>query len=110
MIVWVLVQNNEACAVLRPQDPSHETRAYRDNAQPLLQQSEYNNAVGGSDVDFAVGNHGRNKFVIRKVIAAVRCLIAVVQFGGKICGVIGSQHTSAIILYDPDDSVGRSVR
>jgi hypothetical protein len=43
----------------------------------LLQQSENHDAAGSSDENFSVGNHGRDVFVVRKVVA-LACLIAVV--------------------------------
>ncbi len=49
-----------------------------------LQGAEDGDTGGRSDVDPAIGDHGRDEFVVGKMIAAICSLVAVVEFVGQI--------------------------
>jgi len=67
----------------------------------LLQQTENHDAVGRADINFSVSDHRRNEFVARKLIAVIRGLIAVVQLGRKVGGIVRVKHSCAAILHGP---------
>ena len=77
---------------------------------PLLQQSEDHHPGGSADEYFSVGDHGRDVFVVRKIIATTG-LVTIVQLSAQIVRVIGVQDASvAAPRFDsPNDSVGGAV-
>jgi hypothetical protein len=53
------------------------------NDNPLVQETEYAYACWRADVDFAVGDHGRDEFVAgAEVVASAGGLVTVVQLLG----------------------------
>src|SRR2546430_17622690 len=67
--------------------------------------AEYAYAVGGADVDFAVGDGGGDVFVAgAEMVGAVGGLVAVVKFM-QIGGIVGVEHGRGRVLDRPDNSV-----
>ena len=59
----------------------------------LMELAEDDYAGGGADVDFAIGDHRRDEFVVGELVAAGCGLIAVVELGGEIGGVVSVEDT-----------------
>ena len=65
-----------------PAYDSIPTRRRRNNLRethhPLRQQTKHRNTTRGPNINLAIRDHGSNKLVIRKMIPAVRRLVAVI--------------------------------
>src|SRR6201998_2706646 len=76
----------------------------------LLKEPEYADSRSRSYINFPIHDHRRNEFVTRsEMIAPVRCLIAVVEFGCKIPGVVSVQNRSVGVLGGPENRIAGSV-
>jgi len=70
------------------------------------QQTEDGDALGGADVDFAVGDHRDDEFVVAEMVAARSGLIGIVEFRGQVGGGIGVKNGGTAVLDSPDNAVG----
>ena len=90
---------------LRLRRSSNDSRESWWNAR-LRKQAKYSDAGLGAHVDFSIRDHRGNKFVaIAKVVAAAGGLIGVIEFDGKIIGVIGVQNSRRVVLRCPQDQI-----
>src|SRR5690349_16753146 len=75
-----------------------------------MQQSEHPDPVRSPDVHLPIGDGGHNKFVTcPEMIASVRSLIAVVEFGQIPC-VVSVEYGDTAVLRSPDNAIARTVR
>src|ERR1700757_3042743 len=76
----------------------------------LLKEPEYADSRRRSYVNFPIHDHRRNEFVARsEMIAPVRCLVAVVEFGCQISGVVSVQNRGVGVLGGPENRIAGSV-
>ncbi len=75
-----------------------------------MQETEHDDAIRRTDIDAAVGDHGRDEFVVGEDVAGVRRLIAIVKLRGEVRRVVGVQDAGAILIfYGPHDGIQDAV-
>src|ERR1700752_538033 len=76
----------------------------------LLKEPEYADSRRRSYVNFPIHDHRGDEFVARsEMIAPVRCLVAVVEFGCQISGVVCVENRSVGVLGGPENRIAGSV-